>query len=378
MSFWSLPGPSSFVGRISRAVGMGRSVVVRLPCHCPKRLATELKRCFHDDMPLIEVSATQDERPVECLYNRLVTDGHPDLVRTASTLVRESSFGGQIIWLEGIDGALWKQWKGFLLEYEHASRSVPSSIQTHLLVPLRGEWSCLPLAETVGIEVLRWNGFVRPLDMLLLANDSLPDLRPGIGSELASSVAAQLAGWDPDLCTLLAALSLDDLVEPLNILREYGRSRGWDALATKDDLQLWASGAMQQFRSLDTLHPAYSAVKNEHLRIRQLLWEAELSVLMPYIERERQLLLTTYSTLLTVPWVDAYGRVIADVFDLEIGHIEYQLSRRPGITREQLRQIADLKEARNSLSHLEPVPKVVLSRIIASDSGRARSRTNSS
>jgi len=214
--------------------------------------------------------------------------------------------------------------------------------------------------------------------MLLLANDSLPDLRPGIGSELASSVAAQLAGWDPDLCTLLAALSLDDLVEPLNILREYGRSRGWDALATKDDLQLWASGAMQQFRSLDTLHPAYSAVKNEHLRIRQLLWEAELSVLMPYIERERQLLLTTYSTLLTVPWVDAYGRVIADVFDLEIGHIEYQLSRRPGITREQLRQIADLKEARNSLSHLEPVPKVVLSRIIASDSGRARSRTNSS
>ena len=57
--------------------------------------------------------------------------------------------------------------------------------------------------------------------------------------------------------------------------------------------------------------------------------------LMPYIEEQRQDLLNRYRTSLWVPFTTKNNELIEDVFNLEIGHIEYQLAA-SGVKREEV------------------------------------------
>ena len=85
------------------------------------------------------------------------------------------------------------------------------------------------------------------------------------------------------------------------------------------------------------------------------MWRAEIAVLMPFIEECRQDLLVRHAKRLTVPFASSRGERIDSLLDLEIGHIEWQLAARGGVKREEIEWVSTLKQARNSLSHLEPV-----------------------
>jgi hypothetical protein len=61
------------------------------------------------------------------------------------------------------------------------------------------------------------------------------------------------------------------------------------------------------------------------------------------------------------PLMTKLGEQINNVYDLEIGFIEFQLTRFSFVTFQELEYIADLKNARNALSHFEPVnPQLAL------------------
>ena len=96
--------------------------------------------------------------------------------------------------------------------------------------------------------------------------------------------------------------------------------------------------------------------------IDRLIWRAEVGVLLPYIEEQRQILLDRYARYLTAPFVTNQGILIEDIRDLEIGMIQFQLKDCTDIPAESKALITNLKKARNSLSHLEPIrPAVLLS-----------------
>ena len=177
-------------------------------------------------------------------------------------------------------------------------------------------------------------------------------------TDLVTALVATLSGWDPGLCEFLASFDLAELIAPRERLSSFAQQRGWNHdCSVKVDLSFWGRGFWQTVDGKPMFHTSLSSKDTD---IDRLIWKAEVGVLLPYIEEQRQILLDRYASYLTVPFVTTQGILIEDVRDLEIGMIQYQLKDCSTIPAETKAVITDLKKARNSLSHLEPISPTVL------------------
>mgnify|MGYP000353809678 CR=1 FL=1 len=71
--FWSLPGPMSFIGRITSELTNGRNVVLRMPSFAPPGLTTALRVATSDRWHLATVDVFGDVPPalaVSQLFSR--------------------------------------------------------------------------------------------------------------------------------------------------------------------------------------------------------------------------------------------------------------------------------------------------------------------
>jgi hypothetical protein len=143
-------------------------------------------------------------------------------------------------------------------------------------------------------------------------------------------------------------------------LSKYAETRGLKSELGGLKAKGWSIGASYTVRGKSIDHTCLLSPA----KLAELIWRAEIMVLMPYIEEQRQELLRKYQQLLQMPFTTAGGEQIDNLYDLEIGQIERQLLRCAAITRGEIDWISALKKARNSLSHLEPVDANVLSSIL--------------
>jgi hypothetical protein len=118
----------------------------------------------------------------------------------------------------------------------------------------------------------------------------------------------------------------------------------------------WHRGMVDDIDGRPMLHPAALVMNDPTREIAHRVWSAETSVLLPFIEEKRRGFLEKHGKCLKVPFCTAFG-TITDIHDLEISHIDYQLAAsRPAIDGEVRGLVARLREIRNALSHLDPVP----------------------
>jgi hypothetical protein len=368
MNWWSLPGPSMFVNSVVDQVGQGRSVFLALPEHAPSRLATAIKRTLGDSYRWCSLTVGDQEDPLGFLYDRCVCDADPRVLRSTTTLVGEPSFQEQIIWLDGLTPTNWERWSAFFVEYEHASRHVLSSLRTHFIVPLIGVASSLATVEAVALARVDWNNSVQRLDMLLYSAVSICPRTTPLETDLVTFLVAELAAWDPELCEYLSGMELEHLIDLIPMLVEFGRQRGWERLSVSSPHEQWCRGLVFTCQGKLISHTAYLAFQGRSDAIQHLIWKAEIGILMPYVEEQRQSLLRLYGSRLAIPFQTKTGEIVRDLYDLEIGHIEYQASRLTGVANGELAWISQLKLARNSLSHFEPVAREVLLPLCRKDS----------
>src|SRR5262245_24264882 len=131
MIWWELPGPRAFINAIVEEIRQGKSVFLRLPAHCPRRLGSALKDILGQDLRWFSTSADTRVSPINFLYDLLVSQSDPTFLRSPRTLVEEAEFQGHLIWLEDLSATTWPAWSEFFLEYERASRSVHPARKTH-------------------------------------------------------------------------------------------------------------------------------------------------------------------------------------------------------------------------------------------------------
>jgi hypothetical protein len=88
--------------------------------------------------------------------------------------------------------------------------------------------------------------------------------------------------------------------------------------------------------------------------IQRRIWSAEVGIMLPFVEEQRQEILDRLTGFLQVPFRTRFGETIEDVRDLEIGHIETQL-RSSNLYPDSnlMRLVQRLREIRNRLAHLE-------------------------
>jgi hypothetical protein len=366
--FWLLPGPQRFVETVASLARQGNSVLLQLPEFGMPRLTAALRDKLHAYYTWESCVVNDSKLPAEFLFERFVPDSEPGLLRNASSLATQPRFQGRSIWVEGLTLHATESWCPFLKDYAHVSRNHSELQRTVLLVPLVGEAASRSVSSDAGLVTVTWDGQLHPLDLRLYAATLVDDLNGGLRSEMQAALIGELSGWDADLAEYLSRFDLDRLLAPERLLCELANQRGWasDALRAKN----WWAGGSYHFNGNTLQHPALIALDAPE-ELLKLVWRAELGVLFPFIEEQRQLLLRKYESLLFVPFVTNRGEAIQRKQDLEIGHLECQIGRHPAVSRHDSGLMADLREARNALSHLESVPQAIVLRLCAETASRS-------
>jgi hypothetical protein len=359
MNWWTLPGPRSYIDAIIDDVRQGKSVFLCLPENTPGRLSSCLQEALEEDFGWLSTSADLGVSPIDFLYDLTAPDADPARLRNEANLAQEDGFRGKLIWLNEIPLSDWEAWARFFREYERVSRAVPEARRSYFLVRMAGFGAQLPLPEGVGLSARRWDGWLGRHDMKVYSTVCVRERRNGLETDLATALVADLGGWDPALCDYLAGFELSDLLRPLQLLSDFAQSRGWELKSQFQNEEAWSRGLSQTYLGSQVPHTCYSAFLNGLRHIDYLIWRAEIGVLMPYIEEKRQKLIEQYRMHLKLPHYTKAG-VIDDVYDLEIGMLEWMLSRSGAVSRPVLQFVSELKEARNKLSHLVPVDPDVL------------------
>jgi hypothetical protein len=362
--WWRLAGPSRFIGAVVDDLRDGRNVTLCLPEHLPHGLARgvrdELGDCWAWTTLSLDEESARD--PVSALYGRFVTDDEPSAIRNARNLATNASISGRIIWIEGMPLNSWAVWKRFLTEYQHACRSRSLLDRGIFCTPLIGELALNPPVEDACLANHSWRGVVDYLDILTYAASVIH--RRGSSSvqhRLMVAVVSSLAQWDPRVCDHFADESLERILDPGPSLRELALQRSWPRTQESDGLvNCWHLGMIDNIDKKSVVHSAALAHNDPTSEIARRVWSAEIGVLLPLIEEKRRGFLERYGKVLRVPFQTPFG-IITDVRDLEISHIDYQIaSCRLAIDPEVRGLIARLRDIRNTLSHLEPVPTSLL------------------
>ena len=364
MNWWTLPGPRRFIDAIVDDIREGKSVFLSLPENCPPRLTTHIRQAIEEDYKWLSTSPDEGVAPIDFVYEFAVPNAAPERLRNLTNLVLEEEFLNRVICLEDLPPADWSAWIQFFIEYEHISRSVPESRRTHFVIQISFPCALPPGPTPVGLSVKRWDGWANRSDMQLYGTSCVRPRKTELETDLVMALVSVLGGWDPDLCEFLAAFELSELLQPAGLLKAYAeKTRGWKMITSSqlDDLS-WSKGFWQTYLGKARPHTCYAVFLNGSRYLDQLIWRAEIGVLMPYIEEARQKLIEQNRAAFKMPFYTKTG-VIDDVYDLEIGMIELLLSRRTLRTDPQLMYVSDLKLARNKLSHFAPAEPDLLLRI---------------
>ena len=350
MNIWHLPGPSEYLADVERSLRGGKSVVLRFPGVVPSGFETALHVQMEDcwRWERIEVSPSAALVPTEPL-RQLVERFAPELSRisglTAVELCGAEGFAGSLIWIDGLGNGNFLDWMTFLEKYSQASRNMSMLRRTMFVAPVGTHESGVSDGD-VGLTIHDWAGVVDEMDLAFLANDRLRTR--GIGGvlrELLVMTVARVAAWDFAVAEWLSQASEEDILDPLALLKSAAAERGWTC-ETPSSVMLGTESCTGM------AHAAHAAVSKPD-EIHRRVWGAQVSVLLPIIEVQRREIIREHrcqidAELRRANWEE-------DAESLEIGQLAYLL-RGAALEPEVSCRVEELRLARNSLAHGQPLP----------------------
>ena len=159
-----------------------------------------------------------------------------------------------------------------------------------------------------------------------------------------------------------------DFVTPLDaraIAARFGRRSGHRPanIVLRSALVAELAGTDLRFAERLSRYPL-PGILNASDHPRERIWAAQVAVLLPLVERQRQLLLSAHRTRWQVPHEREDGRQVRCLEDLEIGDMATQARSGSlfGVDRERLNW---LRQVRNQLAHNEVVSWATLTSRIA-------------
>lgn len=362
--WWSLPGPSAFVRSLAKDLRQGVNVVVGLPLWSPEGLAQAVAAELRDDdllswRPLALDGQPQDD-PLALVVRRYAPDVPERGLRDPVDLAGSNAFCGTLVWVTGLEDRAWPAWRGLLERYADAVRRRAAEDRGLFCLVVSGlSPKALP-QQDVALSVRLWRDAVTELDMLAWLHHLIGrrGTRSAMHRRLQLRHALELVAYDPRLAWDAASQGLEILAAPVAWLAGVAATRGW----TADRAACWEEGTCDTMEGQRLLHPALLAVTDgAEATLRSLVWRAQVGVLFPFLEEERNRCLREYGSLLRVPHDTGHGAVIRDRRDLEIGHIHHQL-RRAGV--KELDRLRLLREVRNALAHHEPLAPEMLQELV--------------
>ena len=138
------------------------------------------------------------------------------------------------------------------------------------------------------------------------------------------------------------------------LAQRYARRQGLSAAHTELHSAVIAELAREDLAYADQLaRKPLGRILDDHQNSRDRVWAAQVAILFPVIERERQRLIRDHLNFWHLPYTRPDGREIGTLDELEIGDLAAQL-RRAGL--DKVRRRAEwLRRVRNDLAHNKTV-----------------------
>jgi hypothetical protein len=355
--FWQLPAPSAFVRGATEDLRSGNNVILTFPSHAPEgwfgALRSEIRQLNLHRLEIVEVNGVP---PLTSLANHLGIAVAPGRLRLPD-LCERHEFHGRLLYFRGDSPETWTAWRQFLSEYEDSCRALDLARRTLFVTSLHeGLCGAAPPPANL-LRIHHWNGWMDGLNTRLYAATLLTgEIMHPWQRQLSVAVLSELALWDPAVCEAGVAGGLSAIFNPAKWLAELGQARGWLKTDESAGAAAECRGLRQCFEGRSRVHSAWLAVAGRTDALAHRVWNGQVAALFPLLERQRRALLRTHRGRLRVPWQTAFGR-IERIEDLELNHIADQLlSQRSRGLRDVYDFVCWLRDMRNDLAHLDPIP----------------------
>ncbi|TCP57869.1 hypothetical protein EV586_102316 [Tumebacillus sp. BK434] len=362
--WWKLPGPAKYLRQLEEEFRAGNNTVLLFPDHTGDNPQEALRGLVEEngdtwlDWEYVNVRLEDSgtKSPAQLLYDRFVPSATTETIRNAENLAKDDSFCGKIVWVYGMTVERLSKWNEFIQEYSHFCKETRIFERSLFCIVLEGEQTTLAPGEAECLKIIKWEGVLSKLDMMLYVSNLLQDSSYNtLIRKMAVSVITEIAQWDRHVAERLAISNLETIMSPWDVLSRIAEERGWVSECSEDDR--WQMGITQLIEGRTVIHSAYLVILGKETGLDRRVWEGQLATLFPYMEERRQALIRKFRDELAIPFRPHQDKdfVILDLFDLEIGHIYYQL-RSQGQIREDIRDaVRNMREIRNMLAHLRTV-----------------------
>ncbi len=359
-AIYSYPGPASFVETVVHSLQQSKSVIILSPTHgMPKGCLEAIQKVYLErEAGRWKNLPKSDSAPIDNLLNAFSERSSPVSFPHIQELIDLDSFKNTVISIGTINDKQWSNWSPLVIQFAELNKNIDELIRSRFICILQTNSRAMLSLSDVLLKFVHWDGVIDLLDMTVFAHSIFKYKAWGpVKKELAISICTELAQWDVELCEILSNRSFEELLSPYSILEEVGKFRGWNLCDSSTQDELWQAGIIHSFNGSNHYHSSYCVLNGNIKVIEKRLWKAQMKVLFPYLEIQRQKFLEEYGHKLLLPHVTSNGEVIENLYDLELGHIDYQLHTNYDISNQKIRKvIRRLKEIRNSLAHSRAIP----------------------
>lgn len=359
-----LPGLKRKLDQAEQIIRDGNSLVLVVPEMAPAWFVGMLKRRFQDgqDWSVLDVS---QGRPMKLLFEAFGEDLPSGTVRSLETIVGHGGFQGKIIEIANVVPEHWCQdrpgdpgWMKLLRDHANLNRGIPSYARSQFLVLLNETASLKRPVRDAMLKVEEWQDWCTLTDAFVyyhvIADTPPLSMRP-LAQMLKAAICSELSLWDFQLCEALSGRDLKELMnleKVKTILGEYGRGLGFDRIDPEANVEAkWNAGAAEKINGSWMEHSAYLALIDP-VKLEKRLWRAELTVLFPHVEEQKNALLERFGKNIRLPHYDPARREpIVSLHDLDIGNVYYIFQQQRLFSSEAENYAFRLKAVRDDLAH---------------------------
>jgi len=346
-NFWwnRITGPNFIVNSVARSLSEGKSVFLLIPDDLPWRaeMRAIIENAYRQDYgnsnvyfsPVDVSEECQEEMPGDYILKTFAKKNQTGYRQGSSQsiqsyIINKGILNNRIIWVKGLTNRSIKIWKDFCEAFNS------SSLETGLFVIEINE--SIKCVDSDHISVINYSSFVNPYDVQLFSQYLLFDNNnyDGRWKEYMSILISKLCENDGEIAEFIISnynlkkSSLIEIITKVADQPEFGR-RG----AAPD------SNNLLRF-----------ARQNDTGEINKRIWAAQLQYLFPIVENIRISIITKVSNQIS-PYlheVNQYGESITDVYDLEVGSLDFLVQRHlnDSVLKEKTKLLHD---CRNKLAH---------------------------
>lgn len=357
VDFWSLPGPENVLEEARRALESNSHVVFVRSSEQgypdPRSIVRNFSPYFREVVvpegtDLLDALAEAFDYPAGQPVNlHKLWAYHPP---------GKAGLAGSLVWVHGVRA---RDFQTVAVElsainataqpYEHAGLC---TVVTEWTEPGHVAIRTIVCEEAIGL-----------LDVQLFAARALRDRVSPRQLSFVSLLVAQLALYDLRLVPRLAALPLEELLEPTKFFREVAFERDWCA----NHVPHKADGSLGLLDGKVRLHSARKVLGSS---LDRRVWRAQIAALLPTLEEVRQKLVLEHEShiLPYLPITREYRNrhvIVSSLEDVEfadlVGLASKYPSRWPSDVTADLRELAN---CRNDLAHLQALRWDMVERLL--------------